>query len=218
MEVQIAFGLKRQGYVKYIRFDCLKLLLPSLLLILFSAPDLYAQAQRAANRNKAAAIVYSPHRKGTVIDFSAFYSLNETSSKPADPSDSSSKASSLDIKLGYINQAAFYWGVGYTFKTDELQAAQTTGRGSGFGFGYYWSNGFDLKTFYRFQESYGNFSKGDGYQVNLSYSSKISSMLNIGFNLDYREIKYLDFLDTPEFDARLMKTVQPSVALSIYFE
>lgn len=191
-----------------------------ILMLIFFKP-IYALAQVTPRYNRVLngpSTVYNPYRRGFVLDFGYFYFSEEKSTQPSSGADGSTQYSNLDFKLGYLNQASFYWGGAYSIKNDLLFTNRAQGRGSGVGLGYFWNNGFDLRGYYRFQESYGEYTSGNGYQICLTYSSKLSQMVNLGFTVDYREIKYLDYSQDPAMDYHLIKKLNPSVTMSIYFE
>ncbi len=177
----------------------------------------FAQRPKQLKAPTTSTANYTLFRKGVLLDLSYFLYNQEQTSRPSQVSDGKNQTSVLDLRLGYINQAAFYYGIGYTFKNDNNQSVGTSGRGTAFGLGYFWTTGFDFRGYYRSRESYGDYSNGDGIQVSLGYTAKLNSLINIGVNLDYREIKYLSYLYDPNMDYKLIKSIQPAIALGIYF-
>lgn len=156
------------------------------------------------------------YRRGVLFDAAYFFGSNNLSSSSSQTT--ITQTSFFDIKLGYINQAAFYYGAQYTFRSDVNQTTKSQGRGSGFGIGYFWQLGFDLRAYYRFHESYADYSKGSGFQVDLGYSARIVSHMYLGFLVDYREIKYQVYSLNATQTSTVIRTLQPSVTIGWLFD
>lgn len=155
-------------------------------------------------------------RKGIYLDTAYFFGSNDVASSPSTNS-SLNQTSFLDIKLGYINTAAFYYGGQYTLRNDATRTTKVNGQGTGFGIGYFWYLGFDVRGYYRFNESFGDYSKGSGYQVNVGYSTRVVSNLYLGILLDFREIKYQTYSLDPTIRSTSIRTIQPSATLGYLF-
>ncbi len=154
-------------------------------------------------------------KKGILFEIAAYLGSNDLSSTEAQSS--LIKSSFLDIKLGYINEAAYYYGAQYTLREDATRTTKSYGRGSGFGIGYFWYLGFDLRAYYRFHETYADYSSGSGFQVDFGYSGRIISNVYIGFLVDYREIRYLTNASSPTADSTTLRSLQPAVSLGYLF-
>ena len=191
--------------------------------VFFSSFSWSQSKSRSGKKNTNAA--YMTYKKGILLDLAYSFASNNTVSSSELSSDGASQSSNLDIKLGYINRASFYYGGQYTSKNEVNQTAasaavisSTSGKGSGFGLGYFWEKGFDLRLFYRFHESYSYFSKGSGYQANFGYSTKLGGSILLGVLVDYREIKYDAYSLNTNFVSRTIRTIQPALTLGFLID
>lgn len=188
-------------------------------LIFFIFQDIQiAEAQARARynrRNKSNVTQIGTYpRKGIYLDGAYFFGSNTVSSAEAK---ASTQNSFLDVKLGYINGGGYYYGGQYTFKNNKDDTSRSEGRGSGFGVGYYWISGFDVRGYYRFHESYGNYRDGSGFQVNLGYSARLTPEIFLGVLVDYREINFKLYTQDPTVRSTVMRTLQPAVTIGYSF-
>lgn len=154
-------------------------------------------------------------RKGILFDAAYYFGSNDFKSTTTNTS--LNQTSFLDLKLGYINQAAFYYGAQYTLRNDATRTTKTDGRGTGFGIGYFLMIGFDARVYYRFNESYSDYSQGSGYQIDIGYSARVISNVYLGVIIDYRDITYKSYSADPTIKNTVIRTLQPSVSLGYLF-
>ena len=154
-------------------------------------------------------------RKGILLDTAYYFGSNNVSSTSANSS--YNQTSFFDVKLGYINQASFYYGIQYTLRSDATRTTKSNGRGSGFGVGYFWLSGFDVRAYYRFSESFADYTTGTGYQIDFGYSTKLFSHFYIGMLIDYRSITYKYYNLDSSIKNTIMTTFQPSLTLGFLY-
>ncbi len=193
------------------------ILLFSFIFLIFSEAQ-NAQAQswnRKRPRGKTGVTQVGTYpRQGVYADLAYFFGSNSIASTDAE---ASTQNSFLDLKLGYVNQVGFYYGGQYTFKNNSDNVGNNEGRGSGAGVGYFWVSGFDVRAFYRFHETYGNYRDGSGFQLDVGYSARITPEIYIGVIVDFREINFKIYTLDDTVTSTIMRTLQPAVTIGYTF-
>ncbi len=130
-------------------------------------------------------------RTGFLFDTAVYYGQSEASANPAAANTWQNTTSLYDIKLGYIMENSLFFGAEYCTRTDnQVSITSTSGTGTGVGIGYFYDNGFNLRAYYKFGETYGNYSEGSGYQADLGYMINMTSNFYMGLALSIRQTSF----------------------------
>lgn len=163
----------------------------SFFLIQLASVFVAAQSGQSSSGRPAKAISRTYGFAGVLADIGLYYSLSEAAATPAANNTWESSTSIYDVKLGYIDESHLYYGVLYSGRSDsQLSPDQTSGGAGGAGLGYFWYNGFNLRAFYKFNDSFGDYKDGTGYQVDLGFAINPTSSLYLGLNLSVRETSF----------------------------
>ncbi|MBC7419733.1 MAG: hypothetical protein H7328_03300 [Bdellovibrio sp.] len=178
-----------------------------------------AQQPRGSGR-PAKAMSYGSGHSGTLFDVGIYYGQSQATADPSVGNEWKSSTSIYDIKLGYISNEGYYGGVEYSTYTQSTAATLSTtavdsqtGGGAGVGLGYFASNGFQLRGFYRFNESFGDYKNGTGYQVDGGFSVNMTSNFYLGLSLSHRQISFKDNKFITNFNYWTKKETYPFVTL-----
>lgn len=162
-----------------------------LIMFLFSAQ---LQAQQKSSNGKTAKLMTSNYgRTGTLFDVGIYYGQSEATANPVSNNEFKSIISIYDIKLGYVFSEGYFLGAGYSARNESsstTSSATTTGGAGMVGLGYFSSNGFNLRSYYHFNESFGDYKVGSGFQADLEYKVNMSSNFYMGIAFSHRQITY----------------------------
>lgn len=155
---------------------------------------------------------------GVLADLGLYYSLSEATATPAANNTWESSTSIYDFKLGYIDESHLYYGLLYSGRSDsQLSPDQSTGGAAGAGLGYFGYNGFNIRAYYKFNDTFGDYKDGSGYQVDLGYAINPTSSLYLGLNLSVRETTFKTNATVAGFQPWTRKETYPFVTVGYLF-
>ena len=179
---------------------------------LFFAQLNLAHAQAVGrSRGSAPAPKFSSGRSGTLLDFAVFYGQDEATANPNVGNEYIDNDSVYDIKLGYIFNNDFYFGGDLSVRNYSYIGGTSTGQATGVGFGYFFSNNFNLRAYYRFNESYADYRDGSGFQADLNYSINLSSNFYFGFLITHRQTTFTTNSQIAGFEKWTYKSTNPAI-------
>ena len=143
----------------------MKLFLASPFILIFLMQICFVKAQADSSSPRVAKTISRTYGfAGTLFDTGLYYSETEATATPAAGNTWKSSTSLYDVKLGYINESHWYYGALYSGRSDDqLSPTTESGGGFGLGLGYFWYNGFNVRAFYKLNETYGGYSDGTGF-------------------------------------------------------
>jgi len=127
---------------------------------------------------------------GTLFDVGIYYGQSESDAEPAAANEWRNTTSIYDVKLGYITSDGFYFGLLYSTRSDNQLGNSASGNSLGAGLGLKLGRGFLLRAFYKFGETYADYSDGSGYQADLSYMVNLTSRFYLGMGFSARETRF----------------------------
>lgn len=169
-----------------------------LLLMIFGAVLLssnLASAEKYVGRTRPGAlssrstIIYS-WASGVLFDFGLYYGQSAAVSSPVVGNEWDQTITLYDIKIGYVTTGGFYFGGEYAGRNETTPGGTTNGGTSAAGLGYFFGNGFGLRGFYRWNETWGAYKSGSGYQIDFGYMTSVSSNFYLGIQLSRRETTF----------------------------
>ncbi|WII70884.1 hypothetical protein QJS83_10470 [Bdellovibrio sp. 22V] len=125
---------------------------------------------------------------GVMLTANAF--MRNTTSKVGSGSESESKVSTYDLKLGYLGGSGLYLGGIYSISKTEGSGASTDGKALGGSIGYVGASGFYVQGHYLAQAEYGDWKEGTGFQGDFGYITNVTGAFIVGVELSYRAIEY----------------------------
>jgi hypothetical protein len=157
-------------------------------------------------------------RTGVLFDVGIYYGQTEASANPAAGNTWQNTTSIYDVKLGYVMENSVFFGAEYSTRNDNQTSATTTsGGGAGVGFGYFAENGFNVRAYYKFGETYGNYSSGSGYQADLGYMVNMSSNFYLGAAISIRQTMFTSNSTITGFDYWTRKETYPVLSFGFSF-
>lgn len=173
----------------------------------------FAQAQAVGrSRGTAPSPKFSSGRSGVLLDFAVFYGQDEATANPNVGNEYKDNDSVYDIKLGYVFNNDFYFGGDLSVRNYSYLGGTSTGQSTGAGFGYFFSNNFNVRAFYRFNESYDNYRDGSGFQADLNYLLNLSSNFYLGFLISHRQTTFTTNSQIASFEKWTYKTTFPAIS------
>jgi hypothetical protein len=155
---------------------------------------------------------------GILADLGIYYSRSEATATPAANNTWESSTSVYDVKLGYIDESHLYYGAIYTSRGDnQLSLNQTSGSSVGVGLGYFGYNGFNLRGYYKFNDVFGQYEDGTGYQFDLGYAINPTSSFYAGLNVSFRETTYKTNNSIAAFQSWARKETYPFITFGFLF-
>lgn len=186
----------------------------SVLLIQFCFSFVYADTLPRGGKTISRAYGFS----GTLFDMALFYSQTEATATPSTGNTWQSSTSLYDVKLGYITESQFYWGGLYGFRSDnQVSTSAVSGNALGAGVGYFSHNGFNIRAYYKFNETYGDYKEGSGYQVDIGYTINPTAAFYLGVNLSVRNIIFKSNDIIPSFQSWERKETYPFITLGFLY-
>lgn len=155
----------------------------------FSNPS---KAMRSS-RNEPVHAKISSGRSGVLLDFGIHYGQSEATADPSPGNEWKNISSVYDLKLGYISDSDIYLGAGYSVRTDSLSSQANNSLSGGavlLGAGWFWGSGFNLRGFYHWNESWGDYKSGTGFQADLGYMMNITSNFYMGLLFSHRQTTF----------------------------
>ncbi|MEQ1723168.1 MAG: hypothetical protein ABL930_08315 [Pseudobdellovibrio sp.] len=153
-------------------------------------------------------------RTGVLLDTAVYYGQTEATANPVAANQWQYTTSIYDIKLGYVMSNSFYWGGEYTTRTDnQVFVTNTSGSAAGAGVGYFFDNGFNFRVYYKFNEVYGSYADGTGYQADLGYAVNVTSNFYLGFVVSVRQTTFKSNGTITGFDFWTRKETYPFLTL-----
>lgn len=174
-----------------------------------------AEAQRDSSSGRPAKTISRSYgRSGTLLDAAVYYGQTEATANPVALNQWQYTTSIYDIKLGYVMENSFFVGAEYTTRSDnQVYTSNTSGSATGLGAGYFFDNGFNLRAYYRFGETFGSYSDGTGYQADLGYMVNMTSNFFLGFVLSVRQVTFKTNGTITGFDFWTRKETYPFVTI-----
>lgn len=155
---------------------------------------------------------------GTLADVGLYYSQTAATATPSAGNTFDNSTSVYDIKLGYITESHFYVGGLYTVGSDNHVSANRVSRYTGgAGLGYFGYNGFNLRAYYIFNSTYGDYKDGTGYQADLGYAINPTSSFYLGVAVSLREVNYKTNQAIANFDSWRRRETYPFITLGFLF-
>lgn len=156
--------------------------------------------------------VYVAGKSGVLLDFGIHYGQAEAVGNPT-TQDFKNNTSVYDIKLGYITDGNWYLGALYSVKNFSDLTGTTNGKTGAVGFGYFFRNNFNIRTFVRHGESYGEYREGSGFQADLEYKVPFASNFYIGALVSHRQVTYKKNESIVNFEDYTAKETYPAISL-----
>lgn len=181
-------------------------------LVLFSVTLAQAQVRASGTSSGGSRMSYVTGKSGVLLDLALHYAQSESVGTPA-TQDFKNNTSVYDTKLGYIYDNDFYIGALYSVKNYSTLAGTTNGKTGGLGLGYFFRNNFNVRTFYRHNEVYGEYKMGSGFQADLEYKVSFSSNFYIGALISHRQIAFKKNEAIASFDKYTIKETYPALSL-----
>ena len=181
----------------------------------FVAEVSLAQARSGGSRS-ARPMTYSSGNSGVLFDFGIYYGQSEASANPSVGNEWKDNTSIYDVKLGYIMDGGVYLGAAYSTRTQSTSSvgvSSTTGNVGAFGGGYFWDNGFNIRGYYRVNESFGEYKSGSGFQGDLGFMLNMSSNFYIGFLVSHRQVTFTENKTIAAFNSWTRKETYPFITL-----
>lgn len=156
------------------------------------------------------AISRSYGRIGTLVDVSIYYGQTEATANPAAGNSWQNTTAIYDLKGGYITDSSIYIGAVYTSRSDnQVSAASASGSSVGIGGGYFADSGFNIRGYYKFNDTYGDYKNGSGFEANLGYLLNPTSNFFFGLNVSVRQSTYTSNSVIPGFNSWTRKETYP---------
>jgi hypothetical protein len=172
----------------------------------------FAQMNSSGRAAKTMSRFYG--RTGVLFDPAVYFGQTEATANPVAGNQWQYTTTIYDIKLGYINHNSFYLGGEYTTRSDnQVYVASTSGTAAGAGVGYFFDNGFNLRVYYKFNEVFGNYLDGTGYQADLGYAVNLTSNFYLGFVISVRQTTFKTNRTITNFDFWTRKETYPFLTL-----
>lgn len=137
--------------------------------------------------------VLTASAEGIISEIQLFHGQSKSISVPSTTPDESAEldqtTNSVHLTLGYLSNSIFLGGL-YAVRSDVKSDVRSQGMGLGAGIGYFFENGIRFRSFYRFNEEYGDFNKGDGVSVDLGVWGRFFQNLSLGLVIHHATIQY----------------------------
>jgi hypothetical protein len=167
---------------------------------------------------KAKAISRSYGRIGALFDISLYYGQSEATANPAAGNSWTNTTAIYDIKAGYITESGVYLGGLFSTRSDNQTSVDTvSGSSTGVGVGYFGDGGFNLRGYYKFGDTYGDYSEGTGFQADLGYLLNPTSSFFFGINVSIRQTQYKSNTTIAGFDSWTRKETYPFFTFGFLF-
>lgn len=153
--------------------------------------------------------------RSVLLDFGLHYGQSEAVGTPA-TQDFKNNTTAYDSKLGYISDGNWYLGLLYSYKNYSSDLASTNGSASGAGLGYFFANNFNFRAFYRFDESFGRYRKGSGFQTDFEYKVHLASSFYIGVLISHRQVIYKVNNSITNYQEDTAKETFPGISLGFF--
>jgi hypothetical protein len=169
-----------------------------------------ASAQTTTNSSRSSS--YRAGGGSVLLDAGVYYGNTQATANPSAGNVWDSTQSIYDIKLGYVSMNRWYFGGGVTTRS-ESASGTTSGSGTMLGLGYFFENRFNIRAYYKFNERYGDYSNGTGFQADLGYLYNVTSNFYLGFNMSLRQTTFKSNNAITNFDYWTRKETYPYLAL-----
>ncbi len=187
-----------------------KLKIPSFLVVFLLGALAVAAGQRS---ERVASYSLNSGRTGVLFDAAVYYGQSEATADPAAGNEWKNLTSVYDVKLGYIFDSKLYLGGEYSTRSDSSMTSTQSGGAGAVGAGLFWGSGFNLRSFYRFNENWGDYSEGSGFQADLGYMHNITSNFYIGLIASHRQTTFTKNSLIANFKSFTKKDTQPMLTV-----
>ena len=151
---------------------------------------------------------------GVLFDIATYFGKTEATANPVAANQWEYSTTIHDIKLGYINYNSFFFGGEYTTRSDnQALVTNTSGSSMGAGAGYFFDSGFNFRVYYKFNEVFGNYADGTGFQADLGYAAPLTSNFYLGFVISFRQTTFKTNPAIANFDFWTRKETYPFITL-----
>ena len=180
----------------------------SLFWVIFLLSQSVVVSARAA-REKAVSYSINSSRSGVLFDGAIYYGQSEATTNPAVGNEWKNLTSVYDIKLGYISSSGIFWGGEYSTRNDSGLTTSSNGGTGAAGLGYFWGSGFHARTYYRINESWGDYTNGSGFQADVGYMVNMTSNFYLGLLVSHRQVTFTSNDTITAFSSFVKKDTQP---------
>ncbi len=171
-------------------------------------------AMAAANpRERVTSYSMNSGRSGVLFDAAIYYGQSEATAEPALGNEWKNLTSVYDLKLGYVFNSNLYLGGEFSTRNDASATVTSNGTTAALGAGLFWGSGFNLRSFYRINESWGDYSNGTGFQADLGYMHNLTSNFFIGLLVSHRQTTFTKNNLIVGFKSFTKKETQPMLTL-----
>lgn len=182
--------------------------------ILFTIFCSFPGVSVAQGTKSAKAISRTYGRVGSLFDLSLYYGQTEATANPAAGNSWQNTTAIYDFKAGYITDDGLYFGADYSSRSDnQISTATVSGSSVGIGTGYFGESGFNLRAFYKFNDSYGDYKDGTGFQADVGYLLNPTSNFFFGISVAVRQTTYKTNATIVGFDSWSRKETYPFFTL-----
>lgn len=151
---------------------------------------------------------------GTLLTVNGYLYSVTTEDTPG--SNSESKITIYDFKLGYLSSGGYYLGLLTTARDQENGTAED-GRSTGGSFGYVGSRGFFVMGHYIFSAEKAGYREGSGWQGDFGYLTTVSQSMVVGVEVAYRSIDYKKNDANPSLTLRKQSEIFPMLTVGVLF-
>ncbi len=180
------------------------------LVLFLSGADLEAAPNP---RERVTSYSMNSGRTGVLFDSAVYYGQSEASADPALGNEWKNLTSVYDIKLGYVFASSFYLGGEFSTRNDSSIAVTSTGSTGAMGIGIFWGSGFNLRSYYRMNEFWGDYSSGTGFQADFGYMHNLTSNFYIGLLASHRQTTFTKNNLIAGFKSFTKKDTQPMLTI-----
>lgn len=157
-------------------------------------------------------------RTGVLLDTAVYLGQSQANANPAVLNEWRTDTSIYELKFGYISDAKLYFGGEYALRSDnQISVNSNSGTSGGLGMGYFADNGFNFRSFYVFNSSYGDYSNGSGLKLDFGYLLNATSNFFVGFTLSVRQSIYKSNQTIVAFDSWTRNETYPFLNLAFVF-
>lgn len=196
----------------------MKLVAPTFYTLILLSLLFTEQAWSQSRERSARPMTYSSSASGVLFDVGVYYGQSEATANPSLGNEWKDNTSVYDVKLGYIGQSGLYLGAEYSTRTlsaSSINVSSTTGSTAAAGLGYFFDNGFNLRAYYRANESFGDYKSGSGFQGDLGFMLNMSSNFYMGFLISHRQVTFSENRTIIGFDTWTRKETYPFITLAL---
>lgn len=185
---------------------------------LFLSPLSVVYSQTDLSGRPVSTVSRSYGRSGLFLDAGLYRQETEATANPAALNQWQTTTLVYDFNAGYIFDNHIYFGAEYSSRADnQISLNSTAGSSSGVGAGFFSKKGFNIRAYYLFNSTFGNYGSGDGYKVNLGYFVNMTANLFLGVSLTHSQTTFRSNAAIMVFDTWTRRETYPSFNLGVIF-